>query len=99
MIDHYFPLATVAACEEHLVAKSLTYAELLKKDGMEGEADVFAPFSPLLRVATITKENVGYKFRNYMTVYSIIYSHVDYIDIDIVPHFVCRDCQKMASYR
>ena len=48
----YFPMVTAASCEEHLAVESLTYVELLKKDGMEEEADVFALYSSSLREAT-----------------------------------------------
>ena len=36
-----FPMVTVVSREEHLVVESLTYVELLKKDGIEEEADIF----------------------------------------------------------
>ena len=52
MTDQYFPMVTVVSVEEHLAVESLTYAELLKEDGMEEEADVFALHLSSLRVAT-----------------------------------------------
>ena len=50
VISQYFPIATVASREEHVVDESLTYAELLKKDGTEEDADIFALYLSSLHV-------------------------------------------------
>ena len=53
-------MAIVVSCEEHLAVGSLTYMELLKKDGMEEEVDVFTLYSFLLPVETsINKPTLG----------------------------------------
>ena len=53
-------MATVASHMEHLAVGLLTYAELLKKDGMEEEADFFAAlYSSLVRVTTGIKPSSG----------------------------------------
>ena len=42
-------------CKEHPAFESLTYVELLKKDGMKEEADIFVLYLSPLRVAMDTK--------------------------------------------
>ena len=59
-------MATVANHEEHVVVESLTYAELLKNDCMEEEADSFALYFSLLQVA------MGIKLTSRSTVYDSI---------------------------
>ena len=47
--SHYFTMATVGSRVDYLAILSLIYAELLKKDGMEKEANDFAAlYSALL---------------------------------------------------
>ena len=43
---------TVTSGKEYLEVELLTYGELLNKDGMEEEADVFTLYMSLFRVAT-----------------------------------------------
>ena len=58
------------------MVRSLTYTELLKRDGMEEEADIFALYLPSLRVAMGIKQTSGiiYDSIKYLTHVCIIRS-------------------------
>ena len=52
-------MMTILSHEGHLAVGLLTNAELLKKGGMEEDANVFALYSPSLQIATSVKPASG----------------------------------------
>ena len=85
-------MVTVASYKQHLAVESLTYVELLKKDGMKEEADIFAPIL-VFALSSNGYKTIGYEFRIYdKTDFNSIISHVRCIDIDNIPHCVCGEC-------
>ena len=57
----YFPMVTVTSYEEHLMVELLTYAELLKKDEVEEEANIFETWAILKLSARFKAVQPGLK--------------------------------------